>query len=256
MREGAKMATLPTADEMWKRTIQPIGEQAIVAEVQSLRLAVERLTETNQRLHRRCQVAEKAVQTKCEDFDKRSAKGLRNFYFQRNKELEADVERLTQERDRAIAHDQQPYPTAEAYEKTCAALHKHRQRANEADAALVVCQQERDKAQTQLARRVVATAEARRFQAERLIVRYVNLDGDAEYQADMENELAAAELRGSEATHQAIHLLVEEVQRELDGSCAVYVDVSKTATTIWLSTLQRWHDGLAALLPAGGPTTR
>jgi hypothetical protein len=31
---------------------------------------------------------------------------------------------LTKQRDLAIAHDRQPYPTADAYEKVCAALHK------------------------------------------------------------------------------------------------------------------------------------
>jgi len=38
--------------------------------------------------------------------------------------LLAEVEQLTTERDLAIAHDRQPYPTAQAYEKTCEALHK------------------------------------------------------------------------------------------------------------------------------------
>lgn len=35
-------------------------------------------------------------------------------------------EELEHERDLAVAHDRQPYPTAEAYEKACAALWKHR----------------------------------------------------------------------------------------------------------------------------------
>ncbi|MEV0526014.1 hypothetical protein AB0I66_21495 [Streptomyces sp. NPDC050439] len=37
--------------------------------------------------------------------------------------------KLTRERDLAIAHDRQPYPTASAYEQACAALHAHRDRA-------------------------------------------------------------------------------------------------------------------------------
>jgi hypothetical protein len=38
---------------------------------------------------------------------------------------QADIIRtLTEERDLAIAHDRQPYPTADAYERVCAALHK------------------------------------------------------------------------------------------------------------------------------------
>jgi len=39
-------------------------------------------------------------------------------------EANARMEELHLERDLAIAHDRQPYPTADAYEKTCAALHK------------------------------------------------------------------------------------------------------------------------------------
>jgi hypothetical protein len=48
--------------------------------------------------------------------------------------LEAEVKRLTRERDLAVAHDQQPYPTADAYEAACRALEKHRQRADVAEA--------------------------------------------------------------------------------------------------------------------------
>lgn len=36
--------------------------------------------------------------------------------------LQAEVARLTRERDLAIAHDTQPYPTAEAYDLACKAL--------------------------------------------------------------------------------------------------------------------------------------
>jgi hypothetical protein len=39
------------------------------------------------------------------------------------------VPELRRERDLAIAHDRQPYPTAHAYDRACAALHKHRDRA-------------------------------------------------------------------------------------------------------------------------------
>lgn len=41
---------------------------------------------------------------------------------------------LKAERDQAIAHDRQPYPTADAFEKACAALEKHRARADAAEA--------------------------------------------------------------------------------------------------------------------------
>lgn len=43
--------------------------------------------------------------------------------------LKAEVERLTFERDLAIAHDRQPYPTAEAYELACKAFRAERERA-------------------------------------------------------------------------------------------------------------------------------
>lgn len=41
------------------------------------------------------------------------------------------VDRLVQQRDLAIAHDRQPYPTAHAYQETCRALHTQRQRAQD-----------------------------------------------------------------------------------------------------------------------------
>jgi hypothetical protein len=40
------------------------------------------------------------------------------------------------ERDLAVAHDRQPYPTAEAYEKVCAARTKWQERAEAAESAL------------------------------------------------------------------------------------------------------------------------
>lgn len=46
------------------------------------------------------------------------------------------VRELERERDLAIAHDRQPYPTAEAYEKACAALNKHVTRVRELEAEL------------------------------------------------------------------------------------------------------------------------
>lgn len=36
------------------------------------------------------------------------------------------VEQAERDRDLAVAHDRQPYPTADAYEKVCAALEKHK----------------------------------------------------------------------------------------------------------------------------------
>lgn len=46
------------------------------------------------------------------------------------------IDELRRERDQAIAHDRQPYPTAWAYEKACEALRKHQARADTAEAAI------------------------------------------------------------------------------------------------------------------------
>lgn len=51
-------------------------------------------------------------------------------------------EKAREERDLAIAHDRQPYPTAEAYEKVCAARTKWQARAEKVEA-------ERDQARQQ-----------------------------------------------------------------------------------------------------------
>lgn len=47
--------------------------------------------------------------------------------------LRAETVRLTEERDLAIAHDRQPYPTQWAYDQACTALENHRQRADKAE---------------------------------------------------------------------------------------------------------------------------
>ena len=52
-------------------------------------------------------------------------------------EAEAKRDAARAERDRAIAHDRQPYPTADAYEAACRALDHYRVIADEATAALV-----------------------------------------------------------------------------------------------------------------------
>lgn len=51
-------------------------------------------------------------------------------------ETAAAIAKITEERDLAIAHDTQPYPTADAYNAACAALHKHRERADKAEAEI------------------------------------------------------------------------------------------------------------------------
>ncbi len=72
--------------------------------------------------------------------------------------LEEKYLAVARERDLAIAHDSQPYPTADAYEKTCAALHKHRARAEAAEqeceaqkARAMRAEGERDDAEAQCA---------------------------------------------------------------------------------------------------------
>ena len=51
-------------------------------------------------------------------------------------DLKARVVELRTERDLAIAHDRQPYPTAEAYERACAALEEKRKIITEGMAGL------------------------------------------------------------------------------------------------------------------------
>jgi hypothetical protein len=46
------------------------------------------------------------------------------------------MEQLRHERDLAVAHDRQPYPTQWAYDQACAALREQRERAEEAEAAI------------------------------------------------------------------------------------------------------------------------
>lgn len=50
--------------------------------------------------------------------------------------LEAELAEARRDRDLAVAHDRQPYPTAWAYDQACAALEQHRQRADTAEAAI------------------------------------------------------------------------------------------------------------------------
>jgi hypothetical protein len=54
-------------------------------------------------------------------------------YYEDGDERDQEVARLKWERDLAVAHDTQPYPTADAYDRACAALNKHRTRANDAE---------------------------------------------------------------------------------------------------------------------------
>jgi hypothetical protein len=50
--------------------------------------------------------------------------------------VQARIAAVEKERDLAIAHDRQPYPTADAYDAACAALEKHRKRADALAAAV------------------------------------------------------------------------------------------------------------------------
>lgn len=64
-------------------------------------------------------------------------------------ELEAmreRAERAERERDLAIAHDRQHYPTADAYERACAARAKWQERAESAESASATLRAERDAA--------------------------------------------------------------------------------------------------------------
>ena len=60
-----------------------------------------------------------------------------------NIHLNARLGEVKRERDLAVAHDRQPYPTAHAYEAACRALEKHRQDAKllaeERDQVLAIC---------------------------------------------------------------------------------------------------------------------
>ena len=47
-----------------------------------------------------------------------------------------ELERVRAERDQAIAHDRQPYPTQWAYDQACAALATQRERAEQAEAVI------------------------------------------------------------------------------------------------------------------------
>jgi hypothetical protein len=55
------------------------------------------------------------------------------------------MEQLRRERDLAVAHDRQPYPTAWAYEQACKALETHRKRADDAEATLAAIQRLADR---------------------------------------------------------------------------------------------------------------
>jgi hypothetical protein len=52
----------------------------------------------------------------------------------RGGDLREQIARLTEERDLAIAHDRQPYPTAWAHAQALSALETHRKRADDAEA--------------------------------------------------------------------------------------------------------------------------
>ena len=65
---------------------------------------------------------------------------------------------LEAERDQAITHDRQPYPTAWAYEQACAALEKHRKRADKHEATVA-----RVEAEAEELERMIRTAPWSRY---------------------------------------------------------------------------------------------
>lgn len=58
------------------------------------------------------------------------------FWQDQTEAAEAEMDRLMTERDLAVAHDTQPYPTAWAYEQACKALEDQRTRADAAEAKI------------------------------------------------------------------------------------------------------------------------
>jgi hypothetical protein len=50
--------------------------------------------------------------------------------------LRFELNRVERERELAVAHDQQPYPSAESYERACADLETQRRRADKAESRL------------------------------------------------------------------------------------------------------------------------
>lgn len=68
--------------------------------------------------------------------DRERYRGMLAHIEAENAQLLADKKRLTTERDLAVAHDTQPYPTAWAYEQACAAMHRREAERDEARAAL------------------------------------------------------------------------------------------------------------------------
>jgi hypothetical protein len=57
-------------------------------------------------------------------------------------QVKAGIAQLTEERDLAVAHDRQPYPTAWAYEQACKARTAHQERADTAEATVARVQAE------------------------------------------------------------------------------------------------------------------
>lgn len=59
-------------------------------------------------------------------------------------QLRGENAQLTRERDLAIAHDTQPYPTAWAYEQACRVMHEAKAERDAAEARAARAEQERD----------------------------------------------------------------------------------------------------------------
>lgn len=90
--------------------------------------------------------------------------------------LACEVERLTLERDLAIAHDRQPYPTAWAYEQACKTIHQHQIRAEAA---------EQENERLTVAINVFATSEHNyRTEVERLRAEVAGLKVEMQAQSD------------------------------------------------------------------------
>ncbi|RCH70531.1 hypothetical protein DT019_03305 [Streptomyces sp. SDr-06] len=62
------------------------------------------------------------------------AANLHGWMGERARWILAYLVEVDEQRERAVAHDRQPYPTADAYEQACKAMWAHKERADKAEA--------------------------------------------------------------------------------------------------------------------------
>ena len=125
--------------------------------------------------------------------DLKSAEMQRDDYRTAHKTAVAELDEARRERDLAIAHDRQPYPTPWAYEQACRALEEHRQRADKAKGEQDRLKADRDRLKDERNRRAAQVQRATQVRVWR------NEDGKGFVFAD---DLRAA-LDGTETAEQA-----------------------------------------------------